>query len=100
AIAHRQRLALVVRDIDEGDADLALKRLQFHLHLFAKLEVKRPERLVEEEDLGLDHKRAGERHALALATGERRRPPLLEALKLDEVEHLARLPAPLGAADT
>ena len=44
AVAHRQRLALVVGHIDEGDADLALDRLQFHLHLLAQLEIERPER--------------------------------------------------------
>ena len=70
AVAHRQRLALIVGDVDEGDADLALKRLQFDLHLLAELQVERAERLVEEEHLRLDDERAGERDALALAAGQ------------------------------
>ena len=52
AVAHRERLLLVVRDIDEGDADvadLALDALQLDLHLLAELQVERAERLVEEQ---------------------------------------------------
>ena len=70
AIRHRQRLFLVVRDVDEGDADLALDRLQLDLHLLAQLEVERAERLVEEEHLRPVHDRARERDALSLAAGE------------------------------
>src|SRR5919106_1537001 len=51
--AHAERLLLVVRDIDEGDADLALQRLKLRLHLLAQLEVKGAERLVEQQHLGL-----------------------------------------------
>src|SRR5206468_7665948 len=33
AIAHGQRLLLVVRDVDEGHPQIALERLEKHLHL-------------------------------------------------------------------
>ena len=67
AVGHRQRLALVVRHVDEGDADLLLDLLQLDLHLLAKPQVKGAERLVEEQDAGPIDQRAGERDALALA---------------------------------
>ena len=53
-VRHRQRLLLVVRDVDEGDPHVRLDRLQLHLHLLAELQVERAERLVQEQ-----HPRAG-----------------------------------------
>ena len=69
-VAHRQRLVLVVGDVDEGDADLPLERLELDLHLLAELQVEGAERLVEEQDARAVDQRAGEGHALALAAGE------------------------------
>ena len=57
-------------DVDEGDADLLLDRLQLDLHLLAQLQVERAQRLVEQQDLGLVDDRAGERDALLLPAGE------------------------------
>ena len=73
AVAHRQRLLLVVRHVDERDADLALDALELDLHLLAQLEVERAERLVEQQHARAVDDRAGERDALALAAGELRR---------------------------
>ena len=73
AIGHRERLLLIVRDVDERDADLALDRLQLDLHLLAELQVERAQRLVEEQYPRLVHDRARERDALALAARELRR---------------------------
>ena len=73
AVAHRQRLLLVVRHVDERDADLLLDPLELDLHLLAQLEVERAERLVEQQHLRAVDDRAGERDALALAAGELRR---------------------------
>ena len=42
AVAHHERLFLVVRDVDERDADLALDAHQLELHLLAELEVEAP----------------------------------------------------------
>jgi hypothetical protein len=47
AVAHRERLLLVVCDEDKGHADLGLKRLQLHLQLLAEAGIERAERLVE-----------------------------------------------------
>ena len=70
AVAHRERLLLVVRHVDERDADLALDALELDLHLLAQLEVERAERLVEQQQPRAVDDRARERDALALAAGE------------------------------
>jgi len=57
-------------DVDEGDPDLPLDPLQLDLHVLPELEVERPERLVEEQDLRMVDDRAGERDPLALAARE------------------------------
>ena len=75
AVAHAERLLLIVGDVNEGDADLALQRLELGLHLLAQLEVQGAERLVEQQHLGLVDQRPGERDPLALAARKRCRPP-------------------------
>ena len=99
AVAHRERLLLVVRDVDEGDPDLALDALQLDLHLLAQLQVERAERLVEQEDLRVVDDRARERDALALAAGELGGPPRAVAGQLDRLERLVDARAALGAGD-
>ena len=71
-VAHRQRLLLVVGDVDEGDADLALDPLQLELQALAQLQVEGAERLVEEQHLRQVDQRPGERDPLLLAAGELR----------------------------
>ena len=88
AVAHRERLFLVVRDVDERDADLLLDPLQLGLHLLAELEVERAERLVEQEHLRAVDDRAGERDPLALAAGELRRLAAAEPAEPHELERL------------
>ena len=92
AVAHAERFLLVVGDVDEGDADLALQRLQLALHLLAQLEVEGAERLVQQQHFRLIDQRARQRDPLALAARERRRPPRAETAQRDQGEHL------LGAA--
>ena len=70
AVAHRERLLLVVGDEDERDPDLMLDRLQLDLHLLAELQVERAERLVEEQHRGPVDERARECDTLALAAGQ------------------------------
>ena len=81
AVAHRERLALVVGDEDERDADVALDLLQLDLHLLAELEVERTERLVEEQHPRSVHERPRERDPLALSTRELVRLPVSEAAR-------------------
>ncbi len=56
---------------DEGDAEIALgQAVELGLDGLAQVGVEGAERLVEEEDVGLDDEAARERDALALASGE------------------------------
>ena len=69
-VRHRQRLLLVVRHVDERDADVLLDALELDLELLAQLEVERAQRLVEQQ-----HRRAGSRaraRAPRAAAGRRR----------------------------
>ena len=90
AVAHRQRLLLVVGDEHEGDAGLALDLLELDLHLLAQLEVERAERLVEQQHRRPVHQRAGERDALALAAGQLAGLALAVVAETDPVQRLGR----------
>ena len=67
------------------------------LHRVAQLLVERGQRLVEEQHVGLEHERAGERDPLLLAAGERAHGAVAGAGELHELEHLAHAPLALGA---
>src|SRR5678815_1509852 len=86
---------LVVRDEDEGDADVVLDRLQLDLQFLAEPRVQGAQGLVEEQDARLEHERTRERDALLLPTGELRGPAVLEALQANELEDPARLALPV-----
>src|SRR5262249_26314399 len=88
AVAHRKRLLLVVRDVDEGDAKVLLQRLEEDLHLLAQLQVERAERLVEEQDWRSVPDRGGESHALPLAARELHGLPLAEPLQAHPLEYV------------
>src|SRR6478609_7296492 len=98
-VRHRQRLLLVVRDVDEGDADVGLDALELELQLTPQAQVERAQRLVEEQRARVVHERARQRDALLLAAGQLLRAPAAEAGELDEVEDLADPLADLLLAD-
>jgi hypothetical protein len=93
-VAHDQRLFLVMGDVDEGDADTALDLLQLDLHLLAQLQVKRTERLVEEEHPRPIDEGTSQGHSLALPARELRGSSLLVPI---EPDHVHRLGGPGGA---
>ena len=101
-IGERQRLGLVVRDVDEGDAGAALQLLELGAHALAQLGVEIGQRLVEQQDRRLDHQRARERDALLLAARELVGVAALEAGEIDQRERLldllSRLPPPAPCA--
>ena len=70
AVGKRHGFVLIVRHEDEGDPHVALERLQFGLHLAAKIGVERGEGLIEQQEKGPVHQGARQRHALLLAAGE------------------------------
>ena len=90
AVAHRERLGLVVRDIDERDADVALDVLEDFLHGAAQLEVQRAQGLVQEQSGGLVHEAARQGDPLALAAGELLGQAPLVALHGNQAEHPRR----------
>ena len=70
AIGDGQRLALVVGDEDEGDADFALQQLQLALHFQAQVGVERGERFIEQQQTGPVDQRPGQRHTLLLSSAD------------------------------
>jgi hypothetical protein len=78
-VGQGERLGLVVGDIDEGDAGAPLQLLQLGAHALAQLRIEVAERLVEQQDLRLDHQAARQRDPLLLAAGQLVRQPVLVA---------------------
>ncbi len=70
AIAEDEGFLLVVGDVEEGDAEVALESAEFDLKLLAELEIEGGERFVEEQDPGSVDERPGEGDALLLAAGQ------------------------------
>ena len=66
-VGHRQRLFLVMRDENKGDAGLVLQPFQLDLHLLAQLQVQRRQGFVEKQHLRLGGECPGQGHALLLA---------------------------------
>ena len=91
AVAHGQRFLLVVRDVDERDAELLLVAADLDLHLAPELAVEIGERLVEQQQRRPRDQAARQRHALLLAARELVRIALLEALEAQQIEHPGEL---------
>ncbi len=91
-VGHRHRFLLVVRDVDEGEPELALDELQLELHLLAELEVECAERLVEQQHLRAVHERSRKRDALLLPAGQLARLALVEPFEPDDAQDLSRAP--------
>jgi hypothetical protein len=66
AVGHRERLLLVVGDVQESDPDALLQRPELDLEAAAELGVERAERLVEQQHRGPQHQCPRERDALLL----------------------------------
>ena len=75
--------------VDRGDPELALDRPDLLAQDDPDLGVERGQRLVEEQDLGLDGERPGERDALLLAARHLPREAVGAALEVDQLEQLA-----------
>ena len=69
-VAHGKGLVLVMGDVDRGDAEFALEVLELLPELVAQLGVQIGERLVEQQNLGLQHERPGDGDALLLPAGQ------------------------------
>ena len=83
-----ERLFLVVRHHDGGEAELALQLADLDPHLLAQLGVEVRQRLVEEEHVRPDRERAGEGDALLLAARELARQALRVGVEPHEPQGL------------
>ena len=70
AVRHGERLLLVVRHHDGGDAEPALQRADLVAQAHPHLGVEGGERLVEQQQARRGRERARQRHALLLTAGE------------------------------
>ena len=70
AVGDRQRLLLVVRDVDRGERQALLQLADLLAHVAAQLGVEIGQRLVEQQHLRLQHDGARHRDALLLAAGQ------------------------------
>jgi len=68
-----------VGHVDEGDADLFLEGLQLDLEGLAQLGVQGAQRLVQEQDLGVEDQGPGQGHPLLLPSRQLRGAPSLHA---------------------
>ena len=98
-VGHRQGLALVVGDVDEGDVGPFLDRAQLGAHVLAQLEVERAQRLVEQHHLGLDRECSGDRHPLLLAARELAHGLVRGVGQVDQAQELLGPLAALGLVD-
>src|SRR5207249_5852764 len=89
------RLREIVRDEDGGSAEIRQQRAELVSQRAPQRRVERRARLVEQKQRGIDGQRAPEGDALALASGQLARVPMLEA---GEAEPLDDGRGPLGAA--
>lgn len=86
AVAHRHGFHLVVCDVDDGQAELALDAADLRAHVAAELGIEVRERFVHQADRRVAAHAAGERHSLALTAGEFAR---LAVQVFGEAEHLS-----------
>ena len=85
-LGKRERLGLVVRHIDRGEAEPVLQDFQFDAHLVAQLRIEVRHRLVEQHQPRLVDQRAGKRDTLLLAAGQLRRRLVVPGGKADDFE--------------
>ena len=86
AVGHGHGFFLVVGDVDEGEPNLHLDSLELDLHLPAKLEVKRTERFVKQEHLGVVLQSPRDGDPLLLPTRELGRLAVGEVRQLNQLQ--------------
>jgi hypothetical protein len=99
AVGHGHRLGLVVGDVDRGDLELLVQRLDLGAHLYAQLGIEIAERFVEQEDLRIAHDGPAHGDALPLATGQFARPAVEIGFKRQNLGRPPHLPVDLFGRD-
>jgi hypothetical protein len=77
-----------VRDEDRRHADPLLDAFQFHTHVLAQIGVERRKRFVQQQHIGFDDDRAGQRNTLLLTAGQLFRIALADTRQLHEFERI------------
>ena len=95
AVGDRERLLLVVRDVDRRDPELELDPADLLAQLHAHLRVERRERLVEQQQPRLDRERARQRDPLLHAARELVR-IAIGGVRRGRRARAARAPSPRG----
>ena len=70
AIGNGQRDFLIVRDIQDRNAEFLLQRLNLETHFLAQVGVEVVQRFVEQQQAGLGDQRPRQRDTLLLAAGK------------------------------
>ena len=83
-------------DVDRGDAELTLERLDLVAHALADAGVEIGERLVEQQDPRAHGERPAERDPLALAARELGHRPLAELVQAEQRQDFPHSCSPLG----
>ncbi len=97
AIRQRQGLLLIMGDVHDRCTQLTVDTTDLLLHFEAQRTVERPQRLVHQDHLGVIRERSTEGHTLLLAAGELARIAALQAVQVQQLEHLAHAPLTLSA---
>ena len=90
---------MVVGDVDGGRPELADDVADLVHEAIAQRSIQRPERLVEQQEIGLGRQRAGEGDALRLAARQRADRALPQPGEADQLEQLVHPSAALGTSD-
>ena len=99
AVSQEHRLRHVMRDEHHRLAGAAPDGEQFFLHDPPRLCVQRTERLVHQQNIGINRQRAGNRRALLHAAGELGGKRLLEASQMHQIDVMLRPLLGLAAFD-
>src|SRR3546814_5214140 len=86
-----QRLLLIVRHEDRGEAHLGVQLTQPTAQILPHLRIECAERFVEQQQLGIDSKRASQSDTLTLAPGKLRGIAIGDLPELRSEEHTSEL---------
>ena len=86
-VRHGQRLFLIMRHENEGDAGFGLQAFQLDLHFLAQLQIERRKRFVQQQNARLRGQRAGQSHALLLAARQLAGLARRQRLQFDQRQH-------------
>ena len=95
-VRQRERFGLIVRHINERDADFLLQVDQLDLHFLAELGIERRERLIEQQHRRMRHECARDGDALLLAARQFLRHSFREAGKANILERSVDLGSDLA----